>query len=285
MHVVKRDGRKQPVSLDKILHRVTALSHGLDKVEIVNLVQKVVQGVHDNVKTADLDDLAAQTSNAMASRHPQYSKLAARIAVSNLHKQTDPCITSIFPVLSEEVREFVREHKDALNASLVFERDYSYDFFGYKTLERSYLSRNEEDGRIIERPQHLLMRVALGIHAGDLARVLETYDMMSQGLFTHATPTMFNAGTSHPNLASCFLLATTADSISGIFDTVTKCALISKTAGGIGFSVSNVRSQGSLIRSTGGKSAGTPPFLQVFEIGNCVALHTVSLSGKSSCCA
>jgi ribonucleoside-diphosphate reductase alpha subunit len=278
MHVVKRDGRKEPVSFDKILRRVWSLCTGLEAADFqqrtphdppraaVLVAQKVVQGVHPDVKTRALDDLAAETAAVMAVQHPDYARLAARIAVSNLHKQTAPSIRAVYHALADDVRGFAEEHRKAIDAALDFARDLqAYDFFGYKTLERSYLLR-DDDGRVVERPQVMLMRVALGIHCGDLEGALDTYRRLSRGEFTHATPTMFNAGTKNPTLASCFLLPVTDDSIDGIFETLKRCAAISKSAGGIGLSASNVRPQGSRIRSTGGRSTGLLPMLRVYDM-------------------
>lgn len=262
--VVKRDGTREPVSFDKILKRITSLCDELNAVEAVRVAARVVQGVHDGVHTCTLDDLAAETAAGLASRHPDYSRLAARVSVSNLHKKTQPSILSIESALADEVQTVVREHYEEIDAAFVWERDYRFDYFGFKTLERSYLLRNN-DNYIIERPQTMLMRVALGIHCNDLDNVLETYHLLSCGAFTHATPTMFNAGTRYPNLASCFLLPVMEDSIEGIYETQKRCALISKSAGGIGFSISNVRAQGSRINSTGGSSAGILPMLRCFE--------------------
>ena len=263
--VLKRDGRREAVSFDKILRRVTLLCDGLSAVDPVRVAQRVVGGVHDGVHTSDLDELAAETAAALAAHHPDYAYLAARIAMSNLHKQTLPSILAVSAHLSEELLDFVNTHLDALDAALQWQRDFQYDYFGFKTLERSYLLRDASSDRIVERPQVLLMRVALGIHCGDLARVLETYELMSAGAFTHATPTMFNAGTRAPHLASCFLLPVEEDSIEGIFETLKKCAVISKSAGGVGISVTNVRAAGSRIASTGGKSTGLLPMLRNYD--------------------
>ena len=263
--VLKRDGRREAVSFDKILRRVSLLCEGLSAVDPVRVAQRVVGGVHDGVITSDLDELAAETAAALAAHHPDYGYLAARIAISNLHKQTLPSITAVGAHLSKDVADFAMAHLDTLDAALQWQRDFSYDYFGFKTLERSYLLRDASSHRIIERPQVLLLRVALGIHCGDLARVLETYELMSMGAFTHATPTMFNAGTRAPHLASCYLLPIEEDSIEGIFETLKKCAVISKSAGGVGISVTNVRAAGSRIASTGGKSTGLLPMLRNYD--------------------
>lgn len=265
--VVRRDGTREPVQFDKILARVAAQCVELARVDAVRVAQRVVQGVHDGVTTRALDELASETAAALACEHPEYSTLAARIAITRLHKSTSASFACVHHVLSDEVRAFAETHADVIDKALVFERDLSqYDYFGFKTLERSYLTRGGVTGdEVIERPQVLLMRVSLGIHCGDLEAALETYDYMSRSVFTHATPTMFNSGTRGANLASCFLLPIIDDSIGGIFETTKRCALISKSAGGIGFSVSNVRAKGSRIASTGGKSSGLLPMLQVFE--------------------
>lgn len=264
--VIKRDGRHEAVSFDKILRRVKFLCQGLDSVDPVRVAARVVQGVYDGVHTSMLDDLAAETAAGLSSSHPEYSCLAGNIAVSNLHKQTVGSILAIAEEhLAPDVLEFVKEHTDAIDAKMVWERDYSLDYFGFKTLEKSYLLRDRKTGALVERPQVMYMRVALGIHCGDLHDVFETYDYMSLQAFTHATPTMFNSGTRSPTLASCFLLPILDDSIEGIYETQKRCALISKSAGGIGFSVTNVRAEGSTITSTNGKSAGLLPMLRCFD--------------------
>ena len=262
--VVKRDGRREAVSFDKILRRVASMCDGLAAADPVRVAQRVVQGVHDGVETAQLDELAAETAAGLAVQHPDYARLAGRVAVSNLQKQTESSFAAILPHLAEDVRAFAEAHLARIDAALVPARDLDYDYFGFRTLEKSYLLRDAQ-GRVVERPQAMWMRVALGIHCGFLEDALETYDLMSRKAFTHATPTMFNAGTPAPHLASCFLLPVEEDTIEGIFETVKRCALISKSAGGIGFSVSNVRCEGSRIRSTSGRSAGLLPMLRCFE--------------------
>ena len=267
--VEKRNGSFEGVSFDKILTRVQNLSEGLS-VDPVRVAQRTVQGVYDGVKTSHLDDLAAETSAGMATQHPDYSLLAGRISVSNLHKMTSSSVLSVKERLSEDVLLFVETNIHLLDGAMDHTRDFSYDYFAFKTLEKSYLLRRMDGvgsgkGPIIERPQVMLMRVSCGIHCGDLASVLETYDLLSRGAFTHATPTMFNAGTPSPHLASCFLLPVEDDSVEGIYDTLKQCALISKSAGGIGISVSNVRCEGSLIHSTGGYSNGIVPMLRCYE--------------------
>jgi len=268
------------VRYDKITSRIKKLCYGLDAKYIKpnQITQKVIQGVYDGVTTHELDELAAQTTAYMATQHPDFSVLAARISVSNLHKSTDKTFSDVVEklhkhvhpktkkpaaLISDETYATVQKHKDAINAAIVYDRDFEYDYFGFKTLERSYLMRL--DGAIAERPQHMIMRVALGIHGDDLAGALETYEMMSQKMFTHATPTLFNAGTPRPQLSSCFLLAMKEDSIEGIYDTLKRCAAISKYAGGIGLSVHNIRATDSYIRGSNGTSNGIVPMLRVYN--------------------
>ncbi|CAN8072639.1 unnamed protein product [Agarophyton chilense] len=277
--VVKRDGRRQPVKFDKITARIKKLAYGLDPiVDVTEVAQKVCTGVYDGVTTSELDDLAAETAAYMSTKHHDYSLLASRIAVSNLHKQTvksfSETVEKLYtyklaltdtpaPLIDEKVYEFVMENRDTLDDVIIYDRDFSYDYFAFKTLERSYLLRI--DRKIVERPQHMLMRVAVGIHVGDLDAVLETYDALSNKYFTHASPTLFNAGTCRPQLSSCFLLTMTEDSIEGIYDTLKRCAVISKSAGGIGLSVHNIRATRSYIRGTNGTSNGIVPMLRVFN--------------------
>jgi len=283
MKVVKRDGTTEDVSFDKILKRIQKLSYGLNKefVDPVKISQRVINGLHDEIRTSELDVLAAQTCAYMAANHPDFSKLAARIEVSNLHKNTDDNFLNVCTALhtykdaqgrcasliADWVYTFVKENAQKLQEALDYERDFEYDIFGFKTLERSYLLRIH--GQIVERPQHMLMRVACGIHGGEeedaVARTIETYDLLSRKLFTHATPTLFNAGTCRPQMSSCFLLTMKEDSIEGIFDTLKQCAMISKHAGGIGLAVHNIRAQDSYIRGTNGRSNGLVPMLRVFN--------------------
>jgi ribonucleoside-diphosphate reductase alpha subunit len=277
--VVKRDGRRQPVKFDKITARIKKLAYGLDPiVDVTEVAQKVCMGVYDGVTTSELDDLAAETAAYMSTKHHDYSLLAARLAVSNLHKNTTKSFSDTVarlhgyvspknnqpaPLIADEAAAFVAKHAELLDAAIIYDRDFSYDYFGFKTLERSYLLRI--DGRVIERPQHMLMRVSVGIHLGDLDSILETYDAMSSKLFTHASPTLFNAATPRPQLSSCFLLTMTEDSIEGIYDTLKRCAVISKSAGGIGLAVHNIRATRSYIRGTNGTSNGIVPMLRVFN--------------------
>mmetsp|Transcript_909 Transcript_909/g.2436 ORF Transcript_909/g.2436 Transcript_909/m.2436 type:complete len:791 (+) Transcript_909:47-2419(+) len=279
MEVVKRDGRREPVMFDKITARIKKLCYGFDPsvIEPIIIAQKVIVGVFNGVTTVELDDLAAQTAAYMTTQHPDYARLAARIAVSNLHKMTDKSFATSMrklhgyvdpktgknaALIATEIIEIVDENPQ-IEGWIVYDRDFEYDYFGFKTLERSYLLRMH--GKVVERPQHMLMRVALGIHKRDLASVLETYNYMSERWFTHATPTMFNAGTPQPQMSSCFLLQMQEDSISGIFETLKLCAKISKSAGGIGISCTDIRATGSYIKGTGGQSNGLVPMLRVFD--------------------
>ncbi|GAB0497271.1 hypothetical protein MMPV_008595 [Pyropia vietnamensis] len=277
--VVKRNGVRQPVQFDKITARVKKLAYGLDPiVDVTEVAQKVCAGVYDGVKTTELDDLAAETAAYLSTKHHDYSRLAARIAVSNLHKETTKSFSSTVAqlagyvnpqtrqpsaLISEEVAAIVAENAARLDAAIIYDRDFSYDYFGFKTLERSYLLRM--DGKIVERPQHMIMRVSIGIHLHDIEAVLQTYELMSTKFFTHASPTLFNAGTTRPQLSSCFLLTMTDDSIEGIYDTLKRCAVISKSAGGIGLAISDIRATRSYIRGTNGTSNGIVPMLRVFN--------------------
>jgi len=279
MYVVKRDGQHQEVKFDNITKRIRQLCGALDAryVDPVPITQKVIEGFYSGISTSEIDTLAAETCAYMSQRHPDFSTLAARIAVSNLHKSTSESFSETCRALREhhdgqgrpaallsgEVAKFVDEHAAELDSAVDYRRDYSYDYFGFKTLEKSYLLRVH--GKIIERPQHMLMRVSCGIHSGDVSAAIETYDLMSRRYFTHATPTLFNAGTPAPQMSSCFLLTVKSDSIEGIYDTLRQCALISKSAGGIGVAISNVRAQGSYIRGTNGYSNGLVPMLRNFN--------------------
>ena len=280
MFVIKRNGKKEAVHFDKITARIHKLIYGLSisEKDVIEIAKKVIQGIYDNVTTTELDNLAAETAAAQTTIHPDFSVLAARIAVSNLHKNTlksfsktaqllyeytDPITQTHAPLISEEIYKIIRKNADELDSSLIYDRDYNFDYFGFKTLERSYLIRT--NGKVTERPQHLFMRVALGIHKEDIQAAIETYNLMSEKWFIHATPTLFNAGTPKPQMSSCFLLSMTEDSIAGIFDTLKRCALISQSAGGIGVSIHNIRSTGSYIKGTGGISNGIIPMLRVFN--------------------
>ena len=280
MHVIKRDGKKEAVHFDKISARLHKLVYGLDITEndIIEIGKKVIQGIYDNVTTTTLDTLAAETAAAYTTTHPDFAILAARIAVSNLHKNTlksfsetaaklyhyiDPITQVHAPLIAEELYHIIVENADRLNSSIIYERDYTFDYFGFKTLEKSYLLRT--NNQVTERPQHLFMRVALGIHKTDIDAAIETYNLMSNKWFIHATPTLFNAGTPKPQMSSCFLLTMKEDSINGIYNTLKDCALISQSAGGIGLSLHNVRATGSYIKGTGGRSNGLMPMLKVFN--------------------
>lgn len=280
MQVVKRSGKREDVSFDKITARIKKLCYGLNPnyIDHIEISRKVIQGLYDGVSTTDLDNLAAETAATMTAVHPDYAILAARIAVSNLHKNTDKSFSRTIKALfnyidpkngekanliGDETMKIVWKHRDALDSAIIYDRDYAFDYFGFKTLERSYLLRM--DGKVVERPQHTLMRAAVGIHGEDIESVIETYNLMSEKWFIHATPTLFNAGTPKPQLSSCFLLSVTDDSISGIFDTLSRCARISQSAGGIGVSIHNVRAKGSYIKGTGGSSNGIVPMLRVYN--------------------
>ncbi len=280
MQVIKRNGKKEAVHFDKITSRVMKLSYGLQlkSEDIIEIAKKVVAGIYNNVTTTELDNLAAETSASFTTRHPDFAVLAARIAVSNLHKNTkksfsetaellynyiDDKTNAPAPLLADDVYAVIKENADLLDAAIIYERDYHFDFFGFKTLEKSYLLK--VNGKITERPQHLFMRVALGIHKTDVEAAIETYNLMSEKWFIHATPTLFNAGTPKPQMSSCFLLSMKEDSISGIYDTLKDCAMISQAAGGIGLNIHNVRATGSYIKGTNGTSNGIIPMLRVFN--------------------
>ncbi|MFT4848518.1 MAG: ribonucleoside-diphosphate reductase alpha chain [Sediminicola sp.] len=279
MNVVKRDGRKEPIMFDKITARVRKLCYGLNElVDPVKISMRVIEGLYDGVTTSELDNLAAEVAATMTTSHPDYARLAARISVSNLHKNTKKSFSEVMedlytyvnprtgkdaPLLSDEVYKVIMDNADDLDSTIIYNRDFGYDYFGFKTLERSYLLKL--NGNIAERPQHMLMRVSVGIHLDDLASVKETYELMSKKFFTHATPTLFNSGTPKPQMSSCFLLAMQDDSIDGIYDTLKQTAKISQSAGGIGLSIHNVRATGSYISGTNGTSNGIVPMLRVFN--------------------
>lgn len=279
MFVLKRDGKKEPVMFDKITARVRNMCYGLNKlVDPVKVAMRVIEGLYDGVSTSELDNLAAETAATMTVQHPDYAKLAARIAVSNLHKNTKKVFSEVMadlynyinprtgkkaPLLSDETYNVIMANAEKLDSTIIYNRDFGYDYFGFKTLERSYLLKI--NGEIVERPQHLLMRVAIGIHQEDIDEAIETYELMSKKFFTHATPTLFNAGTPKPQMSSCFLLQIQDDSIDGIYDTLKQTAQISQSAGGIGLSIHNVRATGSYIRGTNGTSNGIVPMLKVFN--------------------
>ena len=276
MKVVKRNGEEEDVSFDKVLNRLQHLSDELD-VDVFDIAQKVCSRIYNGVKTSELDELAAQLCSSMMIENPDYGDLAARVIISNHHKNTSPSFSETIqimydnkdvegkssPLINDDLYNMVMKNKEKLNSYIDHQRDYSLDYFGFKTLERAYLTK--VDGKIVERPQYMWMRVALGIHDNDFKDALQTYDLMSKKYFTHATPTLFNAGTRHQQMSSCYLLAMESDSLDGIYNTVKECALISKFAGGIGLHVHNVRSKGSYIRGTNGKSTGIVPMLRVFN--------------------
>ena len=279
MYVVKRDGRKEAVKFDKITARVIKLCYGLDPLVSAEAVaMKVIEGIYDGVSTTDLDNLAAEVAAAKTIDHPDYALLASRIAVSNLHKETkktfsdvmqdlhnyiDPKTGQQASLLADDVYEIVMNNRDVLDSSIIYDRDFRYDYFGFKTLTRSYLMKL--NGEIAERPQQMLMRVSLGIHKNDIQEAIKTYNLMSEGWFTHATPTLFNSGTPKPQMSSCFLLTMKSDSISGIYDTLKSCAQISQSAGGIGLALHDIRATGSYIKGTNGTSNGVVPMLRVFN--------------------
>ena len=279
MFVVKRDGRKESIKFDKITARIQKLCYGFsDLVEPTAVAMKVIEGIYEGVTTSELDNLAAEVSASMTTRHPDYALLASRISVSNLHKDTKKSFSETMadlynyvnpktgkkaPLIADDVIKIIKKNAELLDSTIIYDRDFCYDYFGFKTLERSYLLRL--NGKIAERPQHMLMRVAIGIHKDNIQSAIETYELMSQKYFTHATPTLFNAGTPKPQMSSCFLLTMKDDSIDGIYDTLKQCAKISQSAGGIGLSIHNVRAAGSYIRGTNGTSNGIVPMLRVFN--------------------
>ncbi|MCY7409053.1 MAG: ribonucleoside-diphosphate reductase subunit alpha [Chitinophagales bacterium] len=280
MFVIKRDGRTETIKFDKVTARIEKLCYGLDPEHVVPIMvaKRVIEGIYDGVTTTELDNLAAETAATMTVRHPDYAQLASRIAVSNLHKNTKKSFSQAMrdlynyrnektgkasPMIAEDVMEIIEKNADFIDSSIIYDRDFQFDYFGFKTLEKSYLLRI--DGRIAERPQQMFMRVSLGIHKEDIEAAIETYNLMSERWFTHATPTLFNSGTPKPQMSSCFLLTMKDDSIAGIYDTLKSCALISQSAGGIGLSMHNIRATGSYIKGTNGTSNGIIPMLRVFN--------------------
>ncbi|MBK8604043.1 MAG: ribonucleoside-diphosphate reductase subunit alpha [Saprospiraceae bacterium] len=280
MKVIKRNGSAEAVSFDKITARVKKLCYGINQefVEPVEIAKHVIKSIYDGVSTTELDNLAAETAATMAATHPDYSLLAARIAISNLHKNTNKSFSATMEILynyidpknnqkasliADDIMAIIRDNREKLDSAIIYDRDFVFDYFGFKTLEKSYLMR--ANGEVVERPQHLLMRAAIGIHQQDVDAAIETYNLMSEKWFIHATPTLFNAGTPKPQLSSCFLLSMTEDSITGIYETLTRCAKISQSAGGIGLSIHNIRATGSYIKGTGGTSNGIVPMLRVFN--------------------
>ena len=280
MYVLKRNGKQEAVHFDKITSRVMKLSYGLalKSDDIIEIAKKVIIGIYNGVPTTELDNLAAETAASFTTKHPDFAVLAARIAVSNLHKSTIKSFSETAaliynyvdcksgekaPLLADDVYDIIQQNADRFNAAIIYERDYHFDYFGFKTLEKSYLLK--VNGKIVERPQHLFMRVAIGIHKYDIEAAIETYNLMSEKWFVHATPTLFNAGTPKPQMSSCFLLSMKEDSIEGIYETLKNSALISQAAGGIGLNIHNIRSTGSYIKGTNGTSNGIIPMLRVFN--------------------
>ncbi|WZB43234.1 Ribonucleoside-diphosphate reductase (2) [Monkeypox virus] len=280
MFVIKRNGYKENVMFDKITSRIRKLCYGLntDHIDPIKIAMKVIQGIYNGVTTVELDTLAAEIAATCTTQHPDYAILAARIAISNLHKETKKLFSEVMedlfnyvnpkngkhsPIISSITMDIVNKYKDKLNSVIIYERDFSYNYFGFKTLEKSYLLKI--NNKIVERPQHMLMRVAVGIHQWDIDSAIETYNLLSEKWFTHASPTLFNAGTTRHQMSSCFLLNMIDDSIEGIYDTLKRCALISKMAGGIGLSISNIRASGSYISGTNGISNGIIPMLRVYN--------------------
>jgi ribonucleotide reductase alpha subunit len=278
--VIKRNGKKEPVILDKILDRITQQTYGLDQKWIVpfEVAQKVIEGIMPDIQTSVLDQLAMETAASLTTKHPDYSTLAARLAITALHKETkksfsetvtelykyvDPKTRKHSPIVSEQFHKLVLKHADELDSAIVHSRDHNFDYFGFKTLEKSYLLK--VNGKVAERPQYMYMRTALQICGEDIEGVIETYKLLSEGYYTHATPTLFNSGTGRPQLSSCFLLDVENDSIEGIFNTLKESAQISKNAGGIGISFTKVRAKGTYIAGTNGTSNGIIPFLKIFN--------------------
>ncbi|MCW7491941.1 ribonucleoside-diphosphate reductase subunit alpha [Leptospira sp. 2 VSF19] len=279
MFVIKRNGKHESVKFDKVTARIEKLSYGLSRlVSPIDVAKKVIEGIYDGVSTSELDNLASEIAASLTTKHPDYALLASRIAVSNLHKNTTKSFSETMerlyshvdsktgkwmPLIADDVWEIIKEHSELLDSSIIYDRDFGFDYFGFRTLEKSYLLRL--NGKILERPQHMYMRVAIGIHKQRIEDVIKTYDLMSERWFTHATPTLFNAGTPKPQMSSCFLLTMKDDSIDGIYDTLKQTAKISQSAGGIGISIHDIRATGSYISGTNGTSNGIIPMLRVFN--------------------
>lgn len=279
MYVIKRNGKKESVKFDKITARIEKLSYSLSPViNVIDVAKKVIEGIYEGVSTTELDNLAAETAASLTIKHPDYALLASRIAISNLHKNTTKSFSETMrqlynytdtangrrmPLLADDVYEIIEKNAELLDSSIIYDRDFGFDYFGFKTIEKSYLLRL--NGKVVERPQHMYMRVAIGIHKEDIQSAIETYNLMSERWFTHATPTLFNAGTPKPQMSSCFLLTMKDDSIDGIYDTLKQTAKISQSAGGIGLAIHNVRATGSYIGGTNGTSNGLIPMLRVFN--------------------
>jgi ribonucleoside-diphosphate reductase alpha subunit len=278
-YVVKRNGKKESIKFDKVTARLEKLSYSLSPlINVIDVAKKVIEGIYDGVPTTELDNLAAETAASLATKHPDYALLASRIAVSNLHKNTlksfsetmrklynyvDVASGKKTPLIADDVMKVIEDNAELLDSTIIYDRDFGFDYFGFKTIEKSYLFRIE--GKIAERPQHMYMRVAIGIHKDDVERAIATYNMMSERWFTHATPTLFNAGTPKPQMSSCFLLTMKEDSIDGIYDTLKQTAKISQSAGGIGLAIHNIRATGSYIGGTNGTSNGIIPMLRVYN--------------------
>ena len=278
--VTKRNGKKEPVMLDKILDRIKQQTYSLDTKWIIpfEVAQKVIEGITPDIKTSTLDQLAMETAASLTTKHPDYSVLAARLAITALHKETkksfSETVTDLFnyvnpktgkhaPIVSENFHTIVKKYSDSLDSAIVHSRDHNFDYFGFKTLEKSYLLKI--DGVVAERPQYMYMRTAIQIWGKNIEKVIETYNIMSEGYYTHATPTLFNSGTIRPQLSSCFLLDVENDSIEGIFNTLKESAQISKNAGGIGIAFTKVRAKGTYIAGTNGSSNGIIPFLKIYN--------------------
>ncbi|MFM9910527.1 MAG: ribonucleoside-diphosphate reductase subunit alpha [Chitinophagaceae bacterium] len=279
MYVIKRNGKQESVKFDKVTARIEKLSYRLSPlVDIYEVAKKTIEGIFEGVPTTELDNLAAETAASLTTTHPDYAILASRIAVSNLHKNTLKSFSDTMrilhrytnsingkklPMIADDVMQIIEDNAELLDSTIIYDRDFGFDYFGFKTLEKSYLLKN--NGKIAERPQHMYMRVAVGIHKNDIESVIKTYHLMSERWFTHATPTLFNAGTPKPQMSSCFLLTMKEDSIEGIYDTLKQTAKISQSAGGIGLAIHNVRATGSYIGGTNGTSNGLIPMLRVFN--------------------
>jgi ribonucleoside-diphosphate reductase alpha chain len=280
MFVTTRSGKREPVQFDKITHRISQLTYGLDPkyVDAIQIAKRTINGLFDGITTEELDNLSAEVSAYMTSVHPDYARLAGRIAVANLHRQTSDSFLETVeklysfkneftgehqPLVAQEFYDYAREHKDRISTEIAYSRDFEFDYFGFKTLEKSYLLK--VNNKIVERPQHLFMRVALGVQPHNIEEAIKTYHLISEGWFTHASPTLFNAGTNKAQMSSCFLLTMKEDSIEGIYETLKQCALISQSAGGIGLSIHNIRAKGSFIKGTNGTSNGIVPMLRVFN--------------------
>jgi ribonucleoside-diphosphate reductase alpha chain len=279
MHVIKRDGRRDTVKFDKVTACIQKLSYSLGPmVNVIDVAKKTIEGIYDGVRTEELDNLAAETSASLIITHPDYAILASRISVSNLHKNsiksfsatmrllynyTDSHSGNRMPLIADDVMEVIEANAELLDSTIIYVRDFAFDYFGFKTLEKSYLLKI--NGKIAERTQHMYMRVALAIHNNDVESAIKTYHLLSERCFTHATPTLFNAGTPKPQISSCFLLTMKEDSIDGTYDTLKQTAKISQSAGGIGLAIHNIRATGSYIGGTNGTSNGIVPMFRVFN--------------------